>query len=157
MNIRNLACATAFSAGALFAMHHAGAAEREAPPRHPAYMQAIADLKAAQWNLSHRAGDDAVSHDEKVALTEVDRAIDEARVAAYEDARDLEYTPPTDEIPNRAGRLQTAAALLQRAKVRLEQAEDNHEARQVLRRVEMHVDHGLHATELALADVHARH
>lgn len=153
MNIRNLACATAFSAGALFAAHHANAAE-EAPARHPAYTQAIADLKAAQWDLSHRAADDTVSHDEKVALTEINRAIDEAHVAAYDDARDLQYRPASDEVPRRADRLQHAAALLQRAKVRLEQAEDNHEARQVLRRVEMHVDHGLHATELALADAH---
>ena len=62
-----------------------GASAADLPGKHPAYLHALTDLRAARWNLEHRPGDAAVSAQEDVAIVETDRAIREAKVAAIED------------------------------------------------------------------------
>lgn len=149
MNIRQLS-ATAFTAGALFIAQHTHA---ETPGRSTEFSDALVDLKAAQYNLSHAPRADPVSRDEKTALTDINRALDAARSAAADETEAASFSPP-EEMPARTERLEQTAGLLERAKVHLQQAENDHHARQALRRVEENLDHGLHAVEMAIEDAH---
>jgi hypothetical protein len=123
------------------------------PPRHPAYLHALSDLRAARWGLEHRPGDAAVSGDEDVAIVEVDRAINEAKKAAYEDGQNTAYQPPPDATLNRTGRLHQAAQYLHRAKDDVAREEDNPESRDLRHAVVMHIDQAIRATDRAIHDV----
>jgi hypothetical protein len=123
------------------------------PPRHPAYLHALSDLRAARWNLEHRPGDAAVSGQEDVAITEIDRAINEARRAAADDGMNTANRPPADAALNRAGRLHHAAEFLHKAKDDVAREEDNPETRPLRNAVVMHIDAAIRATDRAIRDV----
>jgi hypothetical protein len=123
------------------------------PGRHPAYLHALTDLRAARWNLEHRPGDAAVSAQEDVAIVETDRAIREAKVAAMEDAKNIEDHPHEDADLNRPGRLHHALELLQKAKDDVAREEDNPEARNLRNRIVEHADLAIEATRHAIHDV----
>jgi hypothetical protein len=123
------------------------------PGRHPAYLHALTDLRAARWNLEHRPGDAAVSAQEDVAIVETDRAIREAKVAATEDGKNIEDRPPEDARLDRPGRLHHALELLNKAKNDVAREEDNPEARNLRHRVVEHVDLAIEATRHAIRDV----
>ncbi len=144
MNIRKIAIA--FLAAALLPI----AAYADLPGRHPEYLHALTDLREARWNLEHRPGDAAVSAAEDRALAEIDRAINEAKLAAAEDGKNLEFHPPSDASLNRPGRLHHAVELLRRARNDVAREEDNPEARRLRRRVVDHIDSAIGATERAI-------
>ncbi|HEY4373012.1 MAG TPA: hypothetical protein VGN52_13870 [Burkholderiales bacterium] len=125
------------------------------PERHPAYARAVSDLRAARFDLEHRAGDPAVRANEDVAITEIDRAINEARRAAYDDGRNPNARPPADSMP-RAGRLRDADSLLRRAHEDIARAEDNPATRGLRNSVLGHIDAAIRATDQAMADVQMR-
>ena len=129
------------------------AAAADLPGRHPAYLHALTDLRAARWNLEHRPGDAAVSAQEDVAIVETDRAIREAKVAAIEDGKNIEDHPPEDAHLDRPGRLHHALELLDKAKNDVARGEDNPEARNLRNRVVEHVDLAIEATRHAIHDV----
>jgi hypothetical protein len=123
------------------------------PGKHPGYLHALSDLRAARWNLEHRPGDAAVSGQEDVAITEIDRAIHEAKVAAIEDGKNLADHPKEDAHLDHPGRLHHAMELLRKAKADVSGEEDNPESREMRHRVLEHVDAAMHATERAIHDV----
>ena len=123
------------------------------PGKHPAYLHALTDLRAARWNLEHRPGDAAVSAQEDVAIVETDRAIREAKVAAVEDGKNIEDHPPADAHIDRPGRLHHALELLNKAKNDVAREEDNPESRNLRNRVVEHVDLAIEATRHAIRDV----
>jgi len=125
------------------------------PGRHPAYLHALTDLRDARWNLEHRPGDAAVSGQEDVAVTEIDRAIGEARRAAAEDGKNLDNHPHEDAVLDHAGRLHRAMDLLHAARADMAQPEDNPETRQRRDLCAQHIDAALRATGQAIADVQA--
>ena len=127
-----------------------------APPHHPAYLHALSDLRAARWNLEHRPGDAAVSGAEDVAITEIDRAIQEARRAAAEDGQNPNYRPPTDAVITRPGRLHQADQLLRRAHDDIAREEDFPDTRQIRNEVIAHIDAAIRATDRAIRDVEMR-
>ena len=129
------------------------AANADMPGKHPYYLHALSDLRAARWLLNHRPGDAAVSGQEDEAIMQVDAAIAEVKKAAVEDGKDLWNHPPEDAHLNRAGRLHHAVELLQKARQDLAQEEDNPEARGLKQRSIEHVEHAIHATEHAIRDV----
>jgi len=129
----------------------AGAADL--PGKHPAYLHALTDLRAARWNLEHRPGDAAVSAQEDVAIVETDRAIHEAKVAAIEDGKNIEDHPAEDAHLDRPGRLHHALELLRKAKDDVAREEDNPETRNLRNRIVEHVDLALEATRRAIHDV----
>ena len=136
---------------ASFASLSASAAEL--PGKHPAYLHALTDLRAARWNLEHRPGDAAVSAQEDVAIVETDRAIREARAAAMEDGKNVEAHPAEDAHLDRPGRLHHAMELLQKAKGDVAREEDNPESRNLRNRIVEHVDLALEAARHAIHDV----
>jgi hypothetical protein len=136
---------------ASFTALSAGAADL--PGRHPAYLHALSDLRAARWNLEHRPGDAAVSTQEDMAIVETDRAIHEARVAAMEDGKNVEDHPHEDASLDRPGRLHHALELLQKAKDDVAREEDNPETRNLRDRIVEHTDKAIEATRHAIRDV----
>jgi hypothetical protein len=129
------------------------AAHADVPGAHPGYLHALTDLRSARWNLEHRPGDAAVSTQEDVAISEIDRAIGEVQKAAMRDAKDLYNQPHEDANLDRPGRLHHAVELLQAAHHDLDQEEDNPESRGLKHRALEHVDRALDAARHAIHDV----
>ena len=123
------------------------------PGKHPAYLHALTDLRAARWNLEHRPGDAAVSSQEDVAIVETESAIEEAKVAAMEDGKNVEEEPQEDAHLDRPGRLHHALEMLQKAKNDVAREEDNPETRNLRNRIVEHTDLALEATKHAIHDV----
>ena len=122
-------------------------------PHHPAYLHALTDLRDARWNLEHRPGDAAVSTQEDVAIVETDRAINDARIAAAEDGKNLADHPQEDAHIDRRGRLHHAAELLRKARQDVAQGEANAQAVELRNRVIGHIDIAIQATDRAIRDV----
>ena len=150
MNIKRVALAF-ITAGLLPLAAHA-----DLPGHHPGYLHALTDLRDARWALEHRPGDAAVSRREDVAITEIDAAIREAKVAAAEDGKNLAERPRSDAGADRPGRLHRAAELLQQARRDVAQEEDNPQARVLRNRVVIHIDAAIRATESAIRAVELR-
>jgi hypothetical protein len=129
------------------------AAHADSPGKHPGYLHALTDLRDARWNLEHRPGDAAVSGQEDVAITEIDRAIAEAKRAAIDDGKDLHDHPHEDAKLDHPGRLHHALELLHKAHKDVAEEEDNPESRELRHRVLEHIDGATRATEHAIHDV----
>lgn len=96
----------------------------DTPGRHPAYLHARSDLRAAQWLM--RVNDDPdVMHRIHQADAEIDRAIHEMDVAARFDHKDLEDHPHIDTSLDRRGRFRKVMELLQRARADIGREEDD--------------------------------
>ncbi|PRC93567.1 hypothetical protein [Solimicrobium silvestre] len=129
------------------------AAHADLPGKHPAYLHALSDLRDARWKLEHRPGDAAVSGQEDVAITEVDKAIGEIKKAAIDDGKNLNDHPHEDAAMDHPGRLHHALELLKKAESDVSGEEDNPETRELKHRVMDHIHAAIHATEHAIHDV----
>ena len=147
--LATLALAAGFASGASRAA--------DLPGHHPAYLHALTDLYTARWNLEHRPGDAAVSGQEDIAITEIDRAIQEARRAAGDDGKNVDEHPKEDAVLDHPGRLRHAMDLLHAARADLHEREDNPETRKRRDLSAEHVDTALRATEQAIKDFEREH
>jgi hypothetical protein len=129
------------------------AANADMPGKHPAYLHALSDLRAARWMLEHRPGDPAVSAQEDVAITEIDKAIGEIKKASIDDGKNLEDHPPIQGINDRPGRLHKALELLRKVHGDVAREEDDPFTKGLRDRAIMHIDEATHATEHAIGDV----
>ncbi|RDI97286.1 hypothetical protein DVT68_17480 [Dyella solisilvae] len=129
------------------------AAHADMPGRHPAYLHALSDLRAARWMIEHRPADAAVSGQEDVAISEIDHAIDEIKHAAYDDGKDLHDHPQVDLAMDQPGRLHQAADLLAQVHNDIDREEDDPETRELKHRALWHVDEARHAVDHAIHDV----
>ena len=121
------------------------------PGRHPHYIHALSDLRAAQWQIDHRRPEDgAMREDELTASDEVAAAIHSATAAASADAKDLGWNPPPDAPNAYDGRLHAALDLLHAAHNDLALPEDDPAAVNQQRLAVLRVDAAIHATERAL-------
>ncbi len=125
--------------------------ERE-EPKHPAYVHALSDLRAAQWLIEHRPGDARVSNDEDLALSEIQASIREMKQAAIDDGKDVADHPPVDAKLDRQGRLHKAIELLHKVHSDVAREEDDPATRDLQRRIIHHVDEAARATEHAVHD-----
>ena len=123
---------------------------------HSGYQHALSDLHAARWNLQHRPGEVAVSLQEDIAISEIDRAIGEARKAAH-DSTKYQGTQAGEDTLDRPGRLHHAVELLEKAHDDLAQEEDSPAARSVKRRAIDHVDKAITAARQAVLDFEHGH
>ena len=123
------------------------------PGKHPAYLHALSDLRAARWMIEHRPGDALVSAHEDVAITEIDRAIGEIKHAAIDDGKDIHDHVGVDAPADRPGRLHKALELLRHVHGDVAREEDDPETRGLRDRAVHHIDEAIHATELTIADV----
>lgn len=129
-----------------------GAAADDLPGRHPAYLHALTDLRAARWLIEHRPGDARVSGDEDVAITRIDEAIGEIKRAAIEDGKNIQEHPPVDMRLDNRGRLHRAEELLRKVHDDIAREEDDPLTRGLRDRAVRHVDDALDATHRAIAD-----
>ena len=129
------------------------AANADMPGKHPVYLHALSDLRAARWMLEHRPGDAAVSGQEDVAITEIDKAIGEIKKAAIDDGKDIHDHPPVQGPNDHPGRLHKAAELLRKVHGDVAREEDDPMTRGLRDRAIGHIDEALHATEHAIGDV----
>jgi len=128
-------------------------ASADLPGRHPEYLHALSDLRASRWLLEHRPGDVAVSVNEDVAITEIDRAIGEIKRAAIDDGKDIYDHRGVDLPPDRPGRLHRALDLLRQVHSDVAREEDDPATRGLRDRAVHHIDEAIHATERTLFDV----
>jgi hypothetical protein len=128
------------------------AACADTPGKHPGYLHALTDLRDARWNLEHRSKDEAVRHQEDIAVAEIDRAIEEARHAAIEDGKDVYKNPVEDASLDGGGHLRHAKELLTKAHEDISGEEDNPESREIRHRVLQHIDAAIDAVRDAKFD-----
>ena len=128
-------------------------ANADMPGKHPYYLHALSDLRAARWLLEHRPGDAAVSGQEDVAITEIDKAIGEIKRASIDDGKDIHDHPPVQGANDHPGRLHKAAELLRKVHGDVAREEDDPMTRGLRDRAVGHIDEALHATEHAIHDV----
>jgi hypothetical protein len=128
------------------------AANADLPGKHPYYLHALTDLRAARWMLEHRPGDAAVSGQEDVGITEIDKAIGEIKRAAIDDGKDIHDHPGVDVPPDHPGRLHKALELLRKVHSDVDREEDDPMTKGLKGRATHHIDEAIHATERALKD-----
>ncbi len=128
------------------------AANADLPGKHPAYLHALSDLRAARWMLEHRPGDAAVSAHEDVAIAEIDAAIGEIKHAAIDDGKNIGDHPNVDAPNNRRGRLHKAQELLHKVHADVAREEDDPMTRGLRDRAVGHIDAAIRATNGALGD-----
>ena len=128
-------------------------AHADLPGKHPYYLHALSDLRAARWMLEHRPGDVAVSGQEDVAITEIDAAIGEIKRAAIDDGKDIHDHPPVDVPNDRPGHLHKALELLRKVHSDVAREEDDPMTRGLRNRAVGHIDIAIKATERAIGDV----
>ena len=122
------------------------AGSQQLPGKHPGYLHALSDLRAARWFLYHQPGDSAVAGDEDAAIMEIDAAINEIKRASIDDGKNLNDHPAVD-VKEHGSRLLKAGETLRTARKDLEQEEDNPDVRDLRKRALEHIDRAIHATD----------
>lgn len=97
------------------------------PAVHPGYLHAISDLRFARAIL-YRPDWREVMRDQRAAVEEIDRAINEAKRAAIDDGKNPEDHPPIDARMGWGDRFRKAMELLDSAQRDLSVEEDNRAA-----------------------------
>jgi hypothetical protein len=132
-------------------MEDAGAMAHQPPPppapmpppppppqaKHPAYLHALSDLRAARGFLE-RPANVVVKWDEKRAIHELDEAIGEIKRASIDDGKPLEDHPPLDR-PTWGGRLQRSMELIAQARKDTAEEEDRGDVKGLRNRAEKHM------------------
>ena len=110
------------------------------PARHPAYLRALSDLRAARWLIERRPGDWAQTSDEVESVRHIDAAINDIKRAAFDDGKNLNDHPPLDDHPDHAGRIHEALQFLNKARSDIAREEDNAFANGLRDRAIGHID-----------------
>ena len=128
-------------------------ASADLPGKHPYYLHALSDLRSARWMLEHRPGDAAVSGQEDVAITEIDKTIGEIKRAAIDDGKDIHDHPNVDVPNDHPGRLHKSLELLRKVHADVAREEDDPMTKGLRDRAIHHLDAAVHANEKAIKDV----
>jgi len=128
----------------------------DAPGRHPAYLHARSDLRAAQYlmrvheepNVTRRLVE--ADHEVEAAIQEIDRA-------AIIDRKDVDDHPRVDPNLDRRGRFRRSIELLREARADLGREEDNGRARGWRDAAYRHIDEALNHMHRAAVDQHWDH
>jgi len=120
-----------------------------APKEHPAYLHALTDLRHARAHLQRPDGGE-LREEEKKAIHELDKAIDEIKKAAIDDGKDLNDHPAVDAGMDWRGRLHRALELINKAHNDVAQEEDNQFAQGLQQRALEHIDKAHHHVEEAI-------
>ncbi len=124
----------------------------DTPGRHPHYMHARSDLRAAQWFLNVRE-EPNVTRNLRAAREEVEQAIREIDRAAVIDHKDLEDHPRVDRNLDRHGRFRKIVALLRSARADIAHEEDNPAASRWRDAAYHHIDAALEFVHRAAKDL----
>ena len=124
------------------------------PGKHPAYLHALSDLRAAHTLIQSRPGGNAQVHgDEQRAIMYINDTISEIKRAAIDDGKNLDDHPPVDAKLDRPGQLHQAEDLLRKARTDIAREEDSGANTRGLRnRALAHLDKAIQATNQAIRD-----
>ncbi len=119
------------------------------PAQHPHYLHALSDLRAARAHLERPRNFLARGEnwDEKLAIREIDAAIDEIKRASIWDGKPLSDHPPIDVGMDWRGRMHQSIELLHQAEQDVGQAEDNPSVRGLRDRAWQHIRAAIHFIE----------
>ena len=123
---------------------------KPAPQRHPAYLHALSDLRFARAHLERPDGGE-LRQQEKDAIKEIDKAIDEIKKASIDDGKNLNDHPPIDAHLAWGGRLHKALDLLDKAHNDISREEDDPAAVGLQQRAMEHIDKAHKHVEEAIA------
>jgi hypothetical protein len=126
-----------------------GSGNAFAQGRHPGYLHALTDLRAARAHLERNDGGE-LRHEEKEAIHAINDAIAEIKKASIEDGKDLNDHPPVDAGLDRPGRLHRAKELLEKARQDITREEDNAFAQGLQQRAIGHIDRAIHEVNEAI-------
>jgi hypothetical protein len=126
-----------------------GSGNAAAQGKHPAYLHALTDLRAARAHLEVHDGGE-LRHEEKDAIHAIDDAIAEIKKASIDDGKDLNDHPPVDAGLDHAGRLHRAKQLLEKAHQDIAHEEDNGFAQGLQQRAFGHMDRATHNVDEAI-------
>jgi hypothetical protein len=129
-------------------------AASSAQGKHPAYLRALSDLRAARAHLDHHDGGE-LRHEEKEAIHHINDAIAEIKKASIDDGKDLNDHPPVDAGLDYTGRLRRARQLLDSSRADIAREEDNPSARGLQQRAFGHIDQAIHEVNEAIRIVAA--
>jgi hypothetical protein len=124
----------------------------DTPGRHPAYLHARSDLRAAQFLMRVRE-EPNVTRNLNRAAGEVEAAIREIDRAAVLDAKDLDDHPRIDTNLPRNGRFRKIVDLLRSSRRDLSREEDNGRARGWRDAACQHIDAALEHVHRAAVDL----
>lgn len=124
----------------------------DTPGRHPHYMHARSDLRAAQWYLNVRE-EPNVTRNLHAAYEEVEKAVAEIDRAAVVDRKDMEDHPHVETNLDRHGRFRKIVALLRSARHDIEHEEDNPAASRWRDGAFHHIDAALEHVKRAAHDL----
>ncbi len=132
----------------------AGAAGAQAPVpgHHPAYLQALTDLRDARWFLAHPRDGAPLEERERHAVVEIDRAIEQVQRAAYYDGKDVYEHPREDAYPDARGRLRRVSGLLRKSRDDVAEPEDNYQVRDLQRHAVERIDEAIRITESVMVE-----
>lgn len=125
----------------------------QAPGRHPAYLHARSNLRAAQFLLRIREEPNVTRHLVE-ADHEVEAAIGEIDNAAVIDHRDINDHPRVEMNLDRLGRFRRTVELLRGARADLAREEDRGRAREWRDAAYRHIDAALEHVHKASTDLH---
>jgi len=117
--------------------------------KHPAYLHALSDLRAARAHLERPDGGE-LRAEEKEAIHQIDEAIGEIKKASIDDGKDLNDHPPVDAGLDPTGRLHRAKQLLEKAHQDIAKEEDNSFAQGLQQRAFGHIDRAIHEVDDAI-------
>lgn len=131
-------------------------ANADTPGRHPAYLHARSDLRAAQILMRIREEANVRRHLVE-ADREVEAAIGEIDRASVIDNKDLEDHPRVDMNLDRRDRFRKTVELLREARADIGREEDNRRAREWRDAAFRHIDLALDHIHKASVDLHWDH
>jgi hypothetical protein len=111
------------------------------PGAHPGYLRALSDLR---WARAYASRDNPGPRDHFV-IDEIDRAINEIKIASIDDGKNLNDHPPIDANLDFRGRFRRALDLLNHAHRAVAKEEDNVYAQGLQQRALDHIDKAHHA------------
>jgi hypothetical protein len=118
-------------------------------------MQALSDLRAARWMISHRPETTwQKTQDEDRAVTEIDNAINRIKTASIDDGKDINYHAPVDEQPKQIDRLRKAIEYLNAAYADINKEEDNGGAQGLKNQAMAYIADAKRYVNIALTPVH---
>ena len=138
--MKTTAAVLAFSMAALSGSALQAQGYGQAPGPHPAYIHALGDLRAARHYLADNWAWEPVREADNQAIREIDAAINEIKLAAIDDGKNINDRFPIDRHLTPQNRFAKANELLYAAHQDLSRAEDVPQSRGLRNRAIMHVD-----------------
>jgi len=129
-------------------------AQAQVPGPHPAYLHALADLRAARHYLNDGWAFEGVRREDGEAIMHIDKAIDEIKRAAIDDGKRVDEPFPIDRRLSPHDRFRKANELLAAAHHDLDHAEDVPQSRGLRDRAIMHIDEAHQVVDQAWRTAH---